>query len=77
MNHKDLLEFQQREDDENMNNRRKIIPINERIGTPNMMRQLVDEIQPLKIGISHNSPIKIDGEGDITYEVVRDYMTSK
>ena len=42
-----------------------------------MMRQLVDAIQPLKSGISHNSPIKIDEEGAITYEVVRDYMASK
>ena len=42
-----------------------------------MMGQLVDKIQPPRIGISHNSPIKIDGEGSITYEVVRDYMASK
>ena len=52
-----------------MTNRRKINPINEKTGIQNVMKQPVDEIQPLGIGISHNSPIKIDGEGDIAYEV--------
>ena len=41
------------------------------------MRQLVDAIQPSQSGISHNSLIKMDGEGAITYELVRDYMAPK
>ena len=41
------------------------------------MRQLVDAIQPLRSGISHNNPIKIYVEGAIIYEVVQDYMASK
>ena len=64
-----LLDFQQLEEDENMTYRRKINPINENIFNKNIMIKIVDEIQPLKIGISHNSPIKIDGEGAIAYEV--------
>ena len=31
----------------------------------------------MQSGISHNSLIKIDGEGAITYEVFRDYKASK
>ena len=34
------------------------------------MKYIVDAIQPSQSGVSHNSPVKIDGEGDITYEVV-------
>ena len=41
------------------------------------MRHLVDEIQYFRSRISHNSPIKIYGEGAITNKVVRDYMASK
>ena len=70
MNHEDILDFQRREEDENVTNRRKIIPINERTGIQNLMRQLVDSIQPSRSGIIHNSPIKIYGEGAITHEVV-------
>ena len=66
MNYEDLLESQQREEDENFINRRKRNTINDRTGIQKMTRQLVDTIQPLIIGISHNSLIKIDGEGDIT-----------
>ena len=65
MNHEDFLEFQQREEDENVTNRRNINPINERTGIQNLMMQLVDEIQPSRSDISHNSPIKINGEGSI------------
>ena len=67
MNHEDLLDFQRREEDENMTNRRKRNQINEITGIKNIMRQIVDSMQPSQSGISHNSPIKIDGEGDITY----------
>ena len=42
-----------------------------------MTRQLVDAIQTSRGGISHNSPIKIDEEGAITYEIVQYYMASK
>ena len=69
MNNEYLLDFQQREEDENVTYRRKINPVNEKIIIKNMMRQIVDEIQPLQNGISNNSPIKIDGEGAIAYEV--------
>ena len=41
------------------------------------MGQLVDSIQTSRSGIIHKIPIKIDGEGAITYEVLRDYMASK
>ena len=77
MNHEDLLEFPLHKEDENVTNRRKRNPINERTGIKNMMMQLVDEIHHLWSGIIHNSPTKIYGEGAINYEVVRDYMESK
>ena len=70
INHEDLLEFQGREEDKNMTNRRKITPINERSGILKLTRQIVDAIKPSQSGISHNIPIKIDGEGAITYELV-------
>ena len=44
MNHEDLLDFQRSEEDENVTNRRKINPINERKGIRKLMRQLVDAI---------------------------------
>ena len=77
VNHEDLLDFQPREADENVTNRRKRNPINKRTGIRKLMRQLVDVKQPSRSGISHNSPIIIDGEGAITYQVVRDYMALK
>ena len=46
MNHEDLLDFQRREEDENVTNRRKINQIYEITGIQNMMRQIVDAIQP-------------------------------
>ena len=70
MNHEDLICFQRREDDENSTNRRKINLINDRRGIRNLMRQIFDTIQNSQNGISHNSPIKIYGEGAITDEVV-------
>ena len=77
MYHEDLLDFQRREEDENVTNRRKINTINERTCIQNLKRQLVDPIQPSRSGISHYISIKIYGEGAITYKVVRDYMASK
>ena len=41
------------------------------------MRKRVGAIQTSQSGIIHNSPIKIDGEGDINYKLVRYYMASK
>ena len=41
------------------------------------MKQLVDAIQTFQSDSSHNSPIKIYGEGTITYEVVWYYMAPK
>ena len=76
-NHEDILEFQQHKEDENVTNRRKINTINEKTVIQKLMRHLVDKIKPLQSGISHNSMIKIDGEGAINYEVFRDYMESK
>ena len=70
MNHEDLLDFQQREEDETFMSIRNINHINESTGIQNLMSQLVDAIQPSRSGISYNSLIKIDGEGDVTYEVV-------
>ena len=45
MNHEYLLEFQYREEDENVTNRRNRNQINEIPGIQYMMRQIVDEIQ--------------------------------
>ena len=47
MNHEYLLEFQYREEDENVTNIRNRNQINEIPGIQNMMRQLVDAMQPL------------------------------
>ena len=77
MNNEDLLDFQRREEDENLNNRRKRNMINEITVIQKLMKKLVDTIQPSWSGISHNIPIKIDGEGGINYEVVSYYMASK
>ncbi len=41
------------------------------------MLAALKNIQPARNGKAHNSPIKIDGEGAITYEVVRDFMRTK
>ena len=60
-----------------MTNRRRRNTINERKVIQNIMMHIVDAIQPFLSGISYSSPIKIDGEGAITYEVVRYYMASK
>ena len=70
MDHEDFLDFQGHEEDENVTNRRKRNKINEITGIQNLMRYLVDAIQPSRSGISHNIPIKIGREGAITYEVV-------
>ena len=77
MNHEDLLDFQLREEDENVTNRRKINLINDITGIQKLMRQIVDSIQPSRSRISHNSPIKIYIEGGITYELVRYYISSR
>ena len=70
MNHEDLHGFQRCEEDENVTNRRKRHRNNEISGIQNIMRQVVDAIQTFQSDISHNSPIKIYGEGTLTYEVV-------
>ena len=70
MNHKDLLVFKRREEDEILTNRINRNPINEITGIQKLRRQIVDQIYPSQSGISHNSTIKIDGEVAITYEVV-------
>ena len=75
--HEYLLDFQQREEDGNLTNRRKRNPINKRTGVRKLRRQIVDAIHPSRSGISHISLIKIYGEGGITYRVVRYYMASK
>ena len=77
MNHEDLLDFQRSGEDKNLTNRIKINKINERAGIQNLMRQIVDAIQPSRSGISHNSLIKIYGEEVVTYTVVLYYMASK
>ena len=77
MNHEDLLKFQRREEDENMTNRINRNQINEITEIQKLMRKIVDAIQNFRGEISHNSPTKINGEGAITYKVVRDYMASK
>ena len=58
MNHEELLESQQREEKKYVINIRKINPINVIRVIQKLMRQLVDEIHPLRSGISHNSTIK-------------------
>ena len=61
----------------NLTNRRKINLINEITSIKNIIRHLVDAIQPSQSGISHNSPTKIDVEGAISYEVFQDYLSLK
>ena len=63
MNNEDLLEFQQREEEKYVPNIRKIYLINVIRVIQKLMRQLVDEIHPLRSGISHNSTIKIMYKG--------------
>ena len=41
------------------------------------IRSIIKNIQPAREGAPHNSPFKIDGEGALTYKVIRDYMTTK
>lgn len=41
------------------------------------VRRTIKAIQPARDGLPHNSPIKIDGDGALTYTVIRDYMASK
>ena len=77
MDHEDFLDFKPCKEDGNATNRRKRNMINDRTGIRKLMRQLVDAIQTLQSGISHNFPIKIDGEGGITYKLVQDYMAWK
>ena len=75
--HEYLLDFQQREEDGNLTNRRKRNLINKRTGVRKLTRQIVDAIQPSRSGINNNSPIKMNGDVNITYEVVRYNMASK
>ena len=70
MNPEDLIDFQRREEVENLIKGINRNQINERKGIQNMMGQIVDAINPSQSGISHNSLVKIDGEGTVTYEVV-------
>ena len=77
MNNEDLLDFYRHKEDENFTNKRKGKTINDRTGIRNLMRQIVDTIHTLRSGISHKIPIKINREGDITYEVVQYYMALK
>ena len=63
MNHEDLLDFQQREEDKNVTNIIKINTINEITGIRKLMRQLVDAIHYLRSGINHNNPIKYIEKG--------------
>ena len=41
------------------------------------MKVLVNRIKPGREGTHYHSPIKIDGVGALTYEIVRDYMSTK
>ena len=50
---------------------------NKRPGLRGYIRRSIKAIQPARDGFPHNSPIKIDGDGALTYTVVRDYMASK
>ena len=43
----------------------------------NYMKECFKTVQPAREGQHHNSPIKLDGEGAITYEVVRNFMETK
>ena len=49
-----------------MTNRRKRNQINDGTVIKNLMIKIVDEIQPSRSDISHNSPIKIYEEGGMT-----------
>lgn len=53
-------------------------PEDTRVAIRKYIRKLIDEIKPVeKDGDKHNSPIKIDGDGMITYGIIRDYMCTK
>lgn len=53
-------------------------PEDTRVAIRKYIRNLVNEIKPVeKDGDQHNSPIKIDGDGMITYGIIRDYMCTK
>ena len=41
------------------------------------IKRSIDRIEPARDGAPHNSPIKIDGEGALTYTIIRDYMEKK
>jgi hypothetical protein len=41
------------------------------------MQNALKAVHPATNQRPHNSPIKIDGEGAITYELVRDFMRTK
>ena len=63
MNLEDLLDLQRRQEDANVTNRRKRIPINERTCIQKLRRKLVDAIHNLRSGISHNGLIKFMEKG--------------
>ena len=41
------------------------------------IRRIINNILPAREGAPHNSPFKIDGNDALTYEVIRDYMSTK
>lgn len=38
---------------------------------------VLNKVKPARNGEPHGSPIKIEGEGALSYEIVRDYMATK
>ena len=48
-----------------------------RTNVRNYLKGCLERVQPMRDGQHHNSPIKIDGDGAITYEVVRRFMETK
>ena len=41
------------------------------------IRRIIDNTQPAQEGATHNSPLNIDDNNALTYEVIRDYMITK
>jgi len=50
---------------------------NKRTQLRKYIRDSIKNIKPARGGASHDCPIKIDGDGAINYEIIRDYIETK
>lgn len=77
----EILREKKKQQGERVNNKKikdPKIPEDTHFNLRKYIRELVKDIKPVeKDGDKHNSPIKIDGDGMITYSIIKDYMTTK